>query len=194
MNLWFGKAAFILGFFAIGHIRDPHIKRNKKIKVVDDRKSKFDIGLIVTVTIGGVLLPALWMIFDIFSFADYPLHPAMFAAGIVLLALGLWLFKRSHDDLGTNWSVSLELRENQNLVTSGVYKHIRHPMYSSLFLYSAAQAFLLPNWITGPAGIATFAVIYFGRVRSEEKMMLDKFGAEYEFYIKSSKRVIPGVW
>ena len=93
----------------------------------------------------------------------------MFTVAVAILVFGLCLFKRSHDDLGTNWSVSLELRENHKLINQGVYKSIRHPMYSSLFLYSTAQAFLLPNWIIGPADVLTFAVIYFGRVKSEKK-------------------------
>ena len=169
MNPWFGKAVFILGFFAVGYFRDPHMKRNRTIKVVENRKSKFDFSLIGVVTLGGVLLPVLWMIFDIFPFANYPLHPAMFACGVFLIVTGLWLFKRSHDDLGTNWSVSLEVRENHKLITDGVYKRIRHPMYSSLFLYSTAQAFLLPNWIIGPAGVLTLAILYLLRVKNEEK-------------------------
>jgi protein-S-isoprenylcysteine O-methyltransferase Ste14 len=194
MNLWFGKAAFILGFFAIGYFRDPHIKRNKSVKIVEDRKNKFDIALLVIVTLGGVILPLLWMAFDTFSFANYPLHPFSFATGLALLICGLWLFKRSHDDLGTNWSVSLQVKESHQVIKNGIYKAIRHPMYSSLFLYSSAQIFLLPNWIVGPAGVVTFAILYFGRVKSEEAMMLDKFGDEYRAYMASTKRLIPGVW
>jgi protein-S-isoprenylcysteine O-methyltransferase Ste14 len=90
--------------------------------------------------------------------------------------------------------VSLEIRENHQLVSGGVYKLIRHPMYSSLFLYSASQAFLLPNWIIGPAGVITFTVLFLLRLRSEEQMMLDKFGPVYEAYRKQTKRIIPGVW
>jgi protein-S-isoprenylcysteine O-methyltransferase Ste14 len=75
--------------------------------------------------------------------------------------------------------VSLEIRENHQLVSGGVYKLIRHPMYSSLFLYSASQAFLLPNWIIGPAGVITFTVLFLLRLRSEGQMMLDKFGPVY---------------
>jgi protein-S-isoprenylcysteine O-methyltransferase Ste14 len=194
MNLWFGKAAFILGFFAIGHFRDPHAKRNKKIKVLDNRKSKFDIGLIISCAIGGTLLPVIWMIFDIFKFADYPLYPASFLVGVLLLISGLWLFNRSHLDLGTNWSVSLELRENHSLVTHGLYKKIRHPMYASLLLYYIAEPFLITNWIIGPLGFITLAVLYFCRVQSEEKMMLDQFGDQYRAYMKASKRLIPGIY
>jgi protein-S-isoprenylcysteine O-methyltransferase Ste14 len=194
MNPWYGIAAFTMGFLAVGHIRDPYIKKNKAIKIVEDRKTKLEITLIVLVTIGGIVLPALWIIFDIFSFANYELMPMALACGIATDAAGLWLFKRAHEDLGTNWSVSLELKENHRLVTQGIYKYVRHPMYSALFVMTAAQIFLLSNWIVGPAGIVTFALMYVLRVRSEEKMMLEKFGLEYETYMRKSKRLVPCVW
>jgi protein-S-isoprenylcysteine O-methyltransferase Ste14 len=50
------------------------------------------------------------------------------------LVIGLWLFYRSHADLGTNWSITLEIREQHRLITQGVYRRIRHPMYSALGL------------------------------------------------------------
>ena len=143
---------------------------------------------------GTIILPFLWIPFDIFRFADYAFSPFCLAIGLFFSVTGLWLFKRSHDDLGTNWSVSLEVRENHKLITQGVYSKIRHPMYASLFLYSAAQLFLLSNWIVGPGGIIMFALLYFGRVPSEEKMMLETFGEEYKIYASKTKRLIPHVW
>jgi protein-S-isoprenylcysteine O-methyltransferase Ste14 len=193
MNLWFGKTVFILGFFVFGYFRDPHVKRSKQIKVVENRKSKFDVSLIILVAVGQILLPFLWLCFDIFSFADYRLHPLALVVGILTLISGLWLFQRSHADLGDNWSVSLEVREKQKIVSNGVYKYIRHPMYSGLFLYGGAQAFLLSNWIIGPAGVVTFAILYSGRIRSEEKMMLEQFDEEYSTYMRATKRLIPKV-
>jgi protein-S-isoprenylcysteine O-methyltransferase Ste14 len=194
MNIWFGKIVFIVGFLVFGYFRHPHVKRNKTVKTDENRKGGLDIALIVFAAIGSILLPFLWIAFDIFPFADFQLYPAAFAIGVVFLVSGLWIFYRSHGDLGTNWSTSLELRQNHQLVKHGVYRLIRHPMYTSLFLYSAAQAFLLPNEIVGPAAFVTFAVLYFCRVGDEEKMMLDRFGADYALYMKLSKRLIPHIW
>jgi protein-S-isoprenylcysteine O-methyltransferase Ste14 len=64
--------------------------------------------------------------------------------------VGLWLFAKSHADLGTNWSLTLEVREKHQLVTHGIYRALRHPMYSALLLYSLGQALVVPNWIVGP--------------------------------------------
>ena len=56
------------------------------------------------------------------------------------------MFRRSHKDLGRNWSISLEIREEHKLVTRGVYSLIRHPMYTAFLLMAVGQAFLISNW------------------------------------------------
>ena len=75
----------------------------------------------------------------------------------------LWLFWRSHADLGQNWSVSLEIRKDHRIVQHGVYRLIRHPMYASIWLWSIAQALLLANWLAGWSAVVPFAVNAYGR-------------------------------
>lgn len=108
--------------------------------------------------------------------------------------IGLWFFYRSHTDLGTNWSITLEVREQHRLITRGVYRRIRHPMYSALVLYSIGQALVIPNWVAGPANLSAFVVLLALRMRAEERMMADEFGAEYAEYSARTKRLVPGVW
>jgi protein-S-isoprenylcysteine O-methyltransferase Ste14 len=111
--------------------------------------------------------------------------------GIIILAMAVWLFWRSHADLGRNWSPSLELREGHELVTEGVYRLVRHPMYASMWLWGVAQALLLQNWIAGWVSLVMFMPLYLLRVPREERMMLDEFGEEYRAYMNHTGRVIP---
>ena len=104
------------------------------------------------------------------------------------------LFYRSHADLGTNWSITLEVREQHRLITRGVYRRIRHPMYLALVLYSVGQALVIPNWVAGPANVIVFAILLALRVRAEERMMDEAFGDEYAVYSARTKRLVPGVW
>ena len=105
--------------------------------------------------------------------------------------MGLWWFHRSHVDLGTNWSVTLDVRENHRLVTRGVYRSVRHPMYASLFLYAIGQALVVPNWVAGPAYLVVMVILYAFRVGPEERMMLETFGDSYATYMKNTKRLVP---
>ena len=114
--------------------------------------------------------------------------------GSLLLALSLWLFHRSHADLGTNWSITLEIRESHRLVTEGLYLHVRHPMYSALLMYGLGQAIVVPNWVAGPFYIVAMVLVCALRLSPEEELMRDQFKGEYEAYAARTERLIPGVW
>jgi len=194
MNPWFGKAMFLVGIAATVIIRAPHGGRSRKVAVVESRKGPLEIALLALMWITGMILPLVAIFTPFLSFADYPLHPVVFAMGTVVLCLGTWLFYRSHADLGKNWSLSLEIRENHQLVTSGVYRVIRHPMYTAIFLTALAQALLLSNWLAGPACFLAFLVMFALRIGREETMMLNKFGEAYSDYMNRTQRLIPHVW
>ena len=115
-------------------------------------------------------------------------------AGVVVFAGSLLLFWRTHRQLGKYWSVTLEIKDKHELITSGVYQKVRHPMYSAFFLWALAQALLLPNFIAGPAGLIGFGILFFFRVGREEQMMREAFGAEYDAYARRTRRVIPGIY
>ena len=78
-------------------------------------------------------------------------------------------------------------------MTEGIYRRVRHPMYSAFWLWAIAQALLLPNWFAGFAGLAGFSVLYFGRVAREERMMLEAFGDRYRTYMARTGRVFPSI-
>jgi protein-S-isoprenylcysteine O-methyltransferase Ste14 len=67
-------------------------------------------------------------------------------------------------------------------------------MYAAIFLQAIGMALFVPNWIVGPFTLCAFTLMFFLRVGAEERMMLDEFGNDYEDYVHSSKRLIPGVW
>jgi protein-S-isoprenylcysteine O-methyltransferase Ste14 len=86
------------------------------------------------------------------------------------------------------------VREQHRLITQGVYRRIRHPMYSALTLYSIGQALVIPNWVAGPSNLIAFAILFALRFRAEERMMVEEFGDEYAAYSARTKCLIPGVW
>jgi protein-S-isoprenylcysteine O-methyltransferase Ste14 len=77
------------------------------------------------------------------------------------------------------------------LVTNGIYGRIRHPIYTSLVLWGAAQPFLLQNILAGWGGALAVALIWLVRVPAEEKMMRERFGEEYVRYMNRTGRAIP---
>ena len=193
MNSWFGKAAFIVSLISMMLIRAPHGKRSGQVKIQESRKGRLEIALLALMWFTTLVLPVISIASPLLSFADYGLHILSFLLGIVCAAMGLWLFYRSHADLGINWSISLEIRQEHQLVTGGVYERIRHPMYMSIFLLALAQAFLLSNWIAGPLYLLAFLLMFALRFMPEERMMLETFGNQYVAYVKRTKRLIPKI-
>ncbi len=193
MNPWFGKAIIIASSIVMVIIRAPHGQRSRGVKVARSRRGALEIVLL-TIAWLAFFAPLVWAAAPVFAFADYPLHPVPFLAGVACLAVGLWLFARSHTDLGTNWSITLEIREKHELVTKGIYRKLRHPMYAALLLYSLGQILVVPNWIAGPSYGVAMALLFAFRLGPEERMMLEEFGKDYEEYRGRSKRLVPGVW
>src|SRR6266850_5660966 len=193
MNPWIAKAVMLAASIAMVVIRAPHGQRSRTVKVVTNNQGTLELVLLALAW-AGYFVPLIWIASPAFSFAEYPLRAAPLAAGVLFLTAGLWLFYRSHTDLGTNWSITLEVREQHRLVTRGVYRRIRHPMYSALILYSVGHALVIPNWVAGPSNLIAFAILFALRVRAEERMMIEGFGAEYVAYSARTNRLIPGVW
>ena len=193
MNPWIAKSVILAASVVMVAVRAPHGQRSRGVKVVKNRKGKQEVFLLTLAWL-GFFVPLIWVVSPAFSFAEYPLRLGPLIVGVVCLVVGLWLFHRSHADLGTNWSVTLQVREQHRLITHGIYRHIRHPMYLALFLYSLGQLLVLPNWIAGPSYLLTFGILFAFRVRNEERMMLEEFGDQYAAYMARTKRLVPGIW
>jgi len=193
MNPWYAKTLVLVASVVMVVIRAPHGHRSRAVKVVKNRKGPLEKALLTLAWL-SFFLPLLWVATPALAFADYPLRPIPLVAGILCLTLGLWIFHRSHADLGTNWSITLEVREDHRLVTEGIYRRVRHPMYLSLLLYSVGQALALPNRVAGPSYLVAMALLFALRVGPEERMMREEFGADYDAYVARTRRLLPGVW
>jgi protein-S-isoprenylcysteine O-methyltransferase Ste14 len=193
LNPWIAKASVLTGTAVMIAIRAPHGHRNRSVKIATSYKTGLETGLLVLAWI-GFFVPLIWVASPVFSFAEFPLLTVPLVVGVMSVGIGLWLFYRSHADLGTNWSVTLEIHEQHRLITQGVYRGIRHPMYLALALYSVGQALIIPNWVAGPSNLIAFAILFTCRVRAEERMMMERFGAKYAAYSAQTNRLIPGVW
>jgi len=193
MNPWIAKTVILVATAVMITIRAPHGRRSRKVKVARSCKGPREFALLTLAWI-GFIAPLIWVFSSVFSFAEYSLFPWPFGVGVLCMVAGLWLLHRSHADLGKYWSVTLELRENHRLVTQGIYRHVRHPMYAAFFLYSIGQALVVPNWVVGPSYFVTFGILFALRIRAEERMMLEAFGDEYAAYMARTGLLVPGMW
>jgi protein-S-isoprenylcysteine O-methyltransferase Ste14 len=184
------EAIYLAGVLVASVIRKKYtgkLSQKEKMEMFRGRDGLF----FILVSFGMFIIPLAYVFSTKLDFADYYLPAYMGWLGVPLFMFALWLFYRSHTDLGKNWSPVAEIKKDQTLVTGGVYSKIRHPMYSAHFLWATAQVLLLHNWVAGPSFLVTFFPFYFHRVGLEEEMMTREFGDEYREYIKRTGRLVP---
>lgn len=186
----FASTLFLVFTAAYLAIRGVFARRMRHAKAVD-KSSLDDRLLILLVGLGQVALPCIVVTQPLLAFAARPQPEACTVAGVVVMLAGLRLFWRSHADLGRNWSVTLELNADHRLVTEGLYREVRHPMYASFLVLGVGQALLVANWIAGLSGLASVALLMAVRLPREEAMMIERFGDEYRDYRRRVGAVLP---
>jgi protein-S-isoprenylcysteine O-methyltransferase Ste14 len=188
-NIVFG-VGFVI-YLGIRSVYARRTQREEKVHRQIDLQEKVLMALVIPTS---MLFPIVYLFTPLLSFADYELPAFAPWCGAAVMVFALWLFWRSHADLGQNWSVTLEVRKEHQLVTRGVYRLIRHPMYLSIWLWCVAQGLLLENWLAGWSVFVTFSAMYFLRTPREEQMMREFFGDEYRAYSSRTGRLFPQIF
>lgn len=194
MTAEIAKAVWVFGVVAWFVVRWPHQMKARKTPVARSAGGLRD-RILLTISFTGLgIIPSIYVATGAPQFAEYAFSPLQGILGVLLMAGALILFRVTHKQLGRNWSVTLDTRKTHKLVDTGIYAHVRHPMYSAFWLLALAQAALLPNWFAGLAGPVAWSTLFFLRVGREEKLMIDTFGEQYRRYMERTKRVLPWVY
>ncbi len=189
-----GKVVWALGVIAWYVIRYPFERRAKRVASVKRSRPVSERAGLAAATLGLAVVPAVYVATGIPRAADYLSSSIAILAGAAVYLAALLVFRLSHKSLGKNWSISLDIREKHRLISSGPYRLVRHPMYTSFLLMAIGQALLLPNWIVALAGILGVALLVSLRLKKEEAMMLEVFDKEYASYMHRTKRMIPYIF
>ncbi|MBA4603502.1 protein-S-isoprenylcysteine O-methyltransferase [Thermoactinomyces mirandus] len=185
------KIIYFVGLIMMSFIRRPYEKQAGSSQIDERRRSALEILLLSVMSVGVLVIPLIYVFTPLLSFADYKLPSWAGWIGTVVTGIALWLFWRSHADLGRNWSYTLELKKGHQLITGGVYRYVRHPMYAASLLWGMSQGLLLHNWVAGYSPLLSLLVLVFLCLPYEEQMMLDYFGEEYRSYMNRTGKLIP---
>ena len=112
--------------------------------------------------------------------------------GIILCALGVGLAIWARTSLGRNWGMPMSQKESPELVMTGPYAYVRHPVYAGFLLAMLGSAIgQSVVWLIPLVG----ALVYFTcSALREEKLMLAEFPEQYRPYVQRTKRLVPFVW
>ena len=143
-----------------------------------------------------VIIFLMYVFLAVVPFADRRGMGVMFESvamrwpGLVLAGLGFTLIFWSGFTLGRFYSADVTLQKNHRLITTGLYRHLRHPRYLGGVLFAVGFALLFRSWI-GLVGSVFFLSVILFRIKDEETLMRQEFGQEWETYCKRSWRLMP---
>jgi protein-S-isoprenylcysteine O-methyltransferase Ste14 len=179
-------AVYLFGVYS------PSARRFRRSKIAREHTRPADVVLDMATFLSWQVLPLIAIFSGWLDFANTTLPGwTTWLGGALMLASFIILFV-SYRELGANWSPKIDVRESQELVRTGIYSRIRHPIYLGIWLWALANPLLIHNWIAGPAMLVVFALLYFTRMPREEAMMLEHFGEAYRSYMAETGRLLPG--
>jgi len=184
------KLVYFIELILISVVRGIGTSKYRKLTTEVDRTTVPDQILLGLNGI-AMILPLFYIFSSWFDFADFTLPDWLRWIGVVLFAGAAILLWKTHRDLGRNWTPTLGIRDEHTLVTEGIFKSIRHPMYAAHLLWALAQPLILTNWIVGFSFLVTQILQYLLRIKAEEQMMLDQFGDQYQQYMNTTDRFLP---
>jgi protein-S-isoprenylcysteine O-methyltransferase Ste14 len=116
---------------------------------------------------------------------------ALDAVAVLAGAWAVWLATAAIVVLGKQWSFAARVVEGHELATEGPYAIVRHPIYTAMLAMLVATGLVVSVWPALPVALAVFAVGTFVRVRSEERLLRETFGARYDDYVRRVPAVLP---
>jgi protein-S-isoprenylcysteine O-methyltransferase Ste14 len=112
--------------------------------------------------------------------------------GTLLTAAGLLFASWARRHIGRNWSATVTLKADHELVTTGPYALVRHPIYTGLLLAFTGSALARDRW-SGAMAIVIVLLSLWRKLRLEERWMRERFGSKYETYARRVKALVPFV-
>ena len=182
LSAWF---AFVAVFFV-----------RKKPEAVAERKR--DRESVIGVVLQGLSYAIVWSVQRRFFSPIFRVNRVLeviLALITAVIAFGsVWIVMAAVRTLGKEWSVTARLVEGHKLATDGPYRFVRHPIYIGMLGMLLATGLAISHWAALIAALVIFFIGTIIRVRSEERLLREQFGAEFDQYKRQVVALIPGLY
>jgi len=139
-----------------------------------------------------ILLMTDWLRIGPLAWRFLPRHSNAVWFGVVLAAVGAALAIWARWNLGRNWSDKVVLKVDHELVRSGPYRYLRHPIYTGVLLAIAGTALTIGEW-RGVAALILLGTNYCVKAVKEEKILAANFGEAFAEYKRETGFFLPGL-
>lgn len=172
-------------FFLYWQVMSADVKATRKIEPAASRVARATLFLLAIVLMTFDRIPVPWLYRQL-----YPQSLLAFwvGAGITIAGLVFAVWARLH--IGRNWSRSVTLKEDHELITSGPYRLVRHPIYTGILTGIVGSAIALAQ-VRGVIGFGMIAILMWMKLRREERFMREHFGERYNAYAQRVAALVP---
>lgn len=88
----------------------------------------------------------------------------------------------------------ITIKPNHQLITTGIYRQVRHPVYLSYVLFLVGYCTILQSFVSLVLSVVSCTIWLENRINIEEKMLIEKFGDQYQAYQRKTKKIIPFIY
>lgn len=127
------------------------------------------------------------------AFQILPAMPIINLAAALFVLAGLIIAILARRGLADNWSREVAIKQDHELITTGLYRYVRNPIYSGILLMTLGTA-LSFGTLSACVGLLIVLLGIYLKLHDEESILTEHFGSQYESYRKQTKALIPFVW
>jgi protein-S-isoprenylcysteine O-methyltransferase Ste14 len=150
-------------------------------------------GLLRAYMVTGYMLLVFLPFADRRSLWTFPDSELLRWAGVALSVLGTTIRLAGLWSLGRQFSGHVTLQENHQLVQTGLYRHVRHPMYLGFAVAAAGLVLVFRSWLVFPVLVLNL-IFLLVRIHQEERLLSEHFGREFDSYCQHTWRLLPFVY
>ncbi len=189
--LWFYESFFPVvwvAFVVYWQIKAARTKTTQRLEPAASRILRLVTFTIVIVLLLPVPIPLPWLYRELWPQGLWPFWiGAAFTVGGLLFAV----WARLH--LGSNWSRSVTIKQDHELITTGPYALVRHPIYTGILVGFFGTAIALSQ-VRGVIVVVLVFLVLWAKLRMEEEWMRSQFGETYAAYAHQTAALVPYIF
>ena len=186
--LWFYKYFFTvvwIAFFVYWQIKATNTKSTQRIEPAASRIMRVFIFLVAIALLLPFRIPLPWLYLQLWPVGYWP-----FWLGAAVTIAGLLFAVWAREHLGSNWSRSVTIKQGHELITTGPYAVVRHPIYTGILTGLLGTAIALSQ-VRGFIAFVLFFLAFWMKLRMEEQWMRSQFGETYASYAHQTAALVP---
>jgi len=186
--LWFYQSFFPvvwISFLIYWQVKAVDTKSTQRLEPAGSRALRVLIMLAVTVLLLPIRIPLSWLYIGLWPVGLWP-----FWIGAALTVGGLLFAVWARVHLGRNWSRSVTIKRDHELITTGPYAMVRHPIYTGTLIGFLGTAIAVSQ-VRGMVALLLIFVVFWAKLRLEEEWMRTQFGETYAAYADQTAALVP---